>query len=132
MKEIEKVDYAVEANDFETLKLWEECAAKLKIGDESICSSTQTKKVSWDAYQKGLCITIGYVEKHPVNVILDWANIDGRKVLFYQACSRMVDYEMVENWIRENCLNPNGTRTNAMNFHIITNEIKLKTKNQTK
>jgi len=61
-------------------------------------------------------------EKHPVCVDFSFAKINGKYVCFYDATSRIVDHQMVENYIKENypVKWDSGSRTamtDGMNFH---------------
>jgi hypothetical protein len=104
---IEKVDFAVEANSYESLCIWEQF----------------NEKCTWVQHTRGAMRQIGELAGRPIWVTLFWNTINGKKVLFYEATSQVVDYEMVENWIRKNALNEHGIRTDAMNFHIIWHEV---------
>lgn len=109
---LEKVDFAVEANSYEKLTIWQTFHEKAK---------------SWESISRGSMRTIGEIDKRPVCVCLFWDVINGKKVLFYEATSQVVDHEMVAKWICENALDyGNGRRiikTDAMNFHLIWHEI---------
>lgn len=105
---IEKVNYAVEANDFERQCIWEKYHDRCK-WEQDICGSF---------------FQIGTLDNRPVTVCLDWVTIDGKKVLFYHSPSQVVDYKLVEEWIRKNALTSAGMKADSANFHIILIEIR--------
>lgn len=102
--------FLVEANSFETHKLWEEIHDK--------------QGIPWQQ-DSGVLLTIGCIdndEEKPVCVSFMWNRIDGQLVCFYEATSRYVDHEMVEAWLNEHCCPKwdSGTRTarcDANNYH---------------
>lgn len=99
--------YAVEANSFEYGCLWREYHHKVK----------------WEEILSGYMPTIGRVDDRPVNLSIRVAYIDGQPVLFYEACSEIVDYKMVDAWVREHVLGDTKmtgcvNKCDANNFHI--------------
>jgi len=56
-------------------------------------------------------------------VSLTWWVIEGRTVLFYEPTSRIVDWDAVQKFVKENLLNPGFTKTNATNAHIVFHAI---------
>lgn len=107
-----ETQFVVEANSCESLYLWKDC---------------QTHKNEWVADNSGIMVLVGEVNELPVNISVNWNTIDGLKVLFWHPISRMVDYQMIEDWFKRNC-NPTydgGKRracTSAQNFHIVIHE----------
>jgi hypothetical protein len=98
--------FVVEANSFEEHTLWRE----------------YHKSEVWEQETAGLMIEVGKVNELPVCISCTWSIINGMRVLFWDATSRMVDHKMIEAWFEENCCPrwANDTRvakTNAMNFH---------------
>jgi hypothetical protein len=59
------------------------------------------KRVKWEQDCLGHCATVGTVANLPVVVCCSWALLDGQRVMFYEATSRVVDWSMVENWVWE-------------------------------
>jgi predicted PolB exonuclease-like 3'-5' exonuclease len=102
---IEKVLYGVEATEFE----------------QNFLQQENSIKCVWTEISLTETIQIGEYEGHPVMVELSWAVIKGTKVLFWRATSNVVDYRMVQKWVRENALTKDATTTNAMNFHNVFN-----------
>lgn len=54
--------------------------------------------VSWQQHG-GLGVTIGYLDDRPVHVVLSHIDVAGYKVIFYEATSTVVDYDMVRAFI---------------------------------
>lgn len=100
---------AVEANSFERLSLWEDYHDR--------------RRVSWQQDAAGLLETIGFLDDRPICLSLVTAVVDGRKILFYDATSQVVDHVAIDRWLAEvlpdTARRPNGTviKENAMNFH---------------
>lgn len=98
----------VEANSFEHLMLWQE----------------NHKRLNWSSHgSKGMWFQIGQFGGMPVCVSLHIDEIDGHRIVFYDPTSRVVDNEMVREWL--NAILPASCRdksarlniTDAMNFH---------------
>lgn len=102
--------YIVEASDTEQLFLWVENRDRAMSGKTA---------VAWESDSLGYSETIGHVKKLPVVLHLRWAKLDGVLVMFYEPVSRMVDWELIEKWLKQHCWPQHGTmpaRCNAMNF----------------
>lgn len=112
MEDIRRVRFAVEANNFEQGCLWER----------------HNKKVSWVEIPENKMICVGQFAKRDIIVWLSWATIDGHDVLFYDATSRVVNYNLVESWIEENALVPGGRMEDAMNFGLVLRDIETENK----
>lgn len=111
MKEfLDGVTGAVEANDYEALCLWSE-------------NRQRDKPLSWRQELSGYHKTIGELAGMPVCMSLHIIYVDGKKILFYDPCSQVVDHRIVEEWLDKHL--PDTARrsdgyinkTNAMNFH---------------
>lgn len=103
--------FCVEATSFERLKLWEE----------------NHREVSWEN-DVGVGQAVGEVDGRPVCLELSWTRIDGYLVLFWEACSEVVDSRLIERWFDENCAPTwdgglRRARSNAMNFHLCLDAI---------
>jgi hypothetical protein len=105
-REIIKCDYAVEANGFEALTIWEKYHTRAK---------------TYKQEMRGLMCDVAFVNGQPICVSLNWDVINGKRVLFYYGCSNLVDHKLVDAWVRENALSLGAHCENAMNFHIIFN-----------
>jgi hypothetical protein len=119
---LNQTEYIVEATDNEKHMLW------AKFCNKSMYK-TELNTYDWEQIPTGYHIHVGDFCGHPVNISCFWMKIKGEKaatngvlVMFYEAVSRVVDYEMVKKWIEENC----STRhhCNAMNFHLVLDHIR--------
>jgi hypothetical protein len=78
----------VEATSSEKHFLWKEYA--------------HTKKVTWVSGGGGPGLTVGYIDKRPVCISLLVDVINGKKILFLEATSELVDWKMIDAWLKEN------------------------------
>lgn len=97
--------FAVEATGFERHMLWRD----------------HHQAVSWEGNPAGYGVQLGKVGDMPVMLSTTFQVIDGHVVLFYHPTSQLVDYRMIEAWLKENVPAKwdKGTRiaqTDAMNF----------------
>lgn len=86
-------EYVVEATDFERSHL------KMTYGD---------RVDTWKYDDFGITTTLAMIgeknqEKRPINISCRWARINGVYVLFWHACSQLVDYRLIEDWFKKNC-----------------------------
>lgn len=93
--------HLVEATDYETLALWREWHERLS--------------VEWRQLPTGFWAQVGRAGRMPVVVSLHGAIVQGRKIMFYEATSLVVDQRMVDKWLAKHL--PGVPKTNAMNFH---------------
>lgn len=113
-KEIEKffedVHGVVEANSFEMFALWKD---------------NKEQGHEWVENLSGIGKSVGTVGGNPVFVSLLWNRVRGKKILFVDATSQVVDHSMVEDWLQNNlpksAMKDNGNyrKTDAMNFHCL-------------
>lgn len=106
-------EYAVEADSFSYQALWE------KFSTETI-HKTPMSVVRWEEDSLGHMTTIGWFNKRPININFRWATLNGHSILFYDACSQLVDYKMVEDWLDKYT---KFRRCDANNFHNVLNLI---------
>ena len=76
----------------------------------------------WKQISPGWLVRVGEVYRQPVNIEVQWVEIDGFLVCFYDACSRMVNHKFVEAWLKEHFTGTydNGSRRascDSSNFH---------------
>lgn len=102
--------YVVEATSYEQLALWREFSA------ESAQHGWGTGTATWKQDNWGFLSEVGQLAGFPVVVCLTFARIYGRLVAFYESTSRVVDHQMVEEWMRAHVPAYDGHHTNAMNF----------------
>lgn len=100
----------VEANSYEKHMLWVE-------------NDRRANPKTWTDYNCGLVEVIGFVVDMPICISLFPAEVGGHKLLFIDATSQVVDYRMIDQWLKDN---PPASafredsyvnKTNAMNFH---------------
>lgn len=121
-KRFKDTEFIIEADDFARQALWE------RYSGEALEPTTRNT-IKWDQDGMGWMDTIGHVNKMPVCVTFVWAKLNGHLVVFYHACSRMVDHEMVDDYMKKYC-NPTwdgGTRRahcDASNFHHVLDHIR--------
>lgn len=105
--------FFVEANNFEKLFLWKE-------------NRDRKEPLEWIQDCSGFMHQVGEMisneKKLPVCVEFSFATINGKHICFFNACSRVVDHEMVENFITNTypVTYHNGSRRaicDARNFH---------------
>lgn len=110
---------AVEATSYEKHQLWRDWSL-----DYAQMEKLPTKKnrVHWEQLGRGFIEPIGEINGLPVNISGFWARLrvkpedTGTLVLFWEICSRMADYDMAEEWLKENLPNAKN-KTDAQNFH---------------
>lgn len=106
--------FCVEATDYEKLLLWEK----------------YHNHRSWVQDSRGLHLTVGSLDNRPVAINCFWNIIDGRRILFWSACSQVVDHLQIEKWFDENCTpiwdGNRQARCDAMNFHHCMRAIDIK------
>lgn len=85
----------------------------------------QGYKVPWEQDLRGLFVHVGNCDDRPVNITLNRAKIDGQWVVFWYACSQVVDHKQIEAFFEQalpaSARHSNGhpNRTDATNFHNI-------------
>lgn len=85
---------------------------------------------SWAQDQLGYTIQIGQLDDRPINICIFFATLDGKKVMFYEAISQVVDYEMVEKWMDHFSkdirwdISTRRAKCDSSNFHHCLNAIK--------
>ncbi len=106
-KKLDETVFLVNADSFGHFALWRETH----------------DMVDWVQDNPGTMQTVGFVGDRPVTVSLTWDIIGGQRVLFWYGASQIVDYRMIEAWLREHTHPPKwdgGRRIawcDAMNFH---------------
>lgn len=112
---IKKCVGAVEATSYERHCIWAEYSPLSK---RRVSFSVKT----WIDNNTGVMFTAGTVGNHPVTIEMYFSYIDDQWVLFYNPCSRVVDYDIVNEWLKHEL--SHTKQTDAMNFHNILNHIK--------
>lgn len=116
--------FVVEATSHESQSWWEKYSDEAQFvprryPDEKIPA---TNRYKWEQLNPGYAPTIGMFKGFPVVMHMWWFRINGVLVMFYEATSRVVDYDMIEKWLQKNCAPRwcNGSRLahcNSSNFH---------------
>jgi hypothetical protein len=91
-----------EANSYEKMCLWREYH--------------EDRKISWEpGTGGGPMITIGMSkDERPTVLCLCVDIVDGKRVLFFDATSQLVDHKLIDEYVANTW--PNVRRTDAMNF----------------
>lgn len=105
--------YVVEATSYEQQALWLEYSNEARAEG---WGSPGTRRVTWGQDPSGWSHVVGELAGLPVNVSFRWALICGRRVLFWYACSRVVDSEMCETWLMTHVPAYLDHHTDAQNF----------------
>lgn len=114
-------EFVIEADDFARHTLWAQYSTEA-------LEKTKLNTIRWEEDSKGWIDTVGHVNNMPVCVTFVWGKLNGHLVVFYHACSRMVDHAMVEDYLKKYC-NPeydHGRRAHcdANNFHHVIGYIR--------
>jgi hypothetical protein len=81
-----------------------------------------TNDVEWTKTSPGYNCQIGKLAGKSVCVNVQWDYLNGQLVCFWEAASLVVDYDMIEAWLKKEL--PNVTFTcNAQNLHNVLIEI---------
>lgn len=105
------VESVVEVTSYEALILWEKWH--------------QQKGYSWIEDNSGPLITVGSIGTRPVCIAPLVHVVNGRKIMFVEATSILVDWCMIHEWLHDNVPTARipGTElikcANAQNFHTL-------------
>lgn len=105
-----KAKYVVEANSFESYTCY-----VLYSKDSDVPYHT---KINYKQGCSGYAPIIGYINERPICLSFFLNYIDNVPVLFYNGCSQLVDYKMIEDWLTKYC--PAFSERNSCdmnNFH---------------
>lgn len=84
---LEEIEYAVEANSFESQCLWQRFSNQ--------------EGIVWEICPQGKMITLGKTDGMPVCMSVFVNKINGVNVLFYEMTSLVVDYRLVDKFLEE-------------------------------
>ncbi len=128
--QLKETEFVVEADTFAQHTLWEKWSAQSLIKHIwKDGSDSHFNTIKWEQLSPGYIETIGYIKKRPISIEIYWAKLNGHLIMFYNCCSLLADYKMVEDWLDKNC-NPtydNGARkarVDANNFGAVISWIK--------
>lgn len=113
------IDHMVEATHFEYSRLCIEWRGHVQIDE--------TREMGLPDR-----VEIGVFHGRPINITVIWTRINGHLVGFYDPCSELVDYKMIEEWLDQNFCPPREhnvvNRVDASNFRncLVTLGIELK------
>lgn len=96
----------VEASSYERMTLWERWV----------------DKTEWQQHLQDHLVTVGTYRNRPVCVSFVWATIRGKVVLFLEATSELVDWTMIDAWLKKEF--PGVRKVDAMNFGSKLNYVK--------
>lgn len=101
--------YFIETTSYEKQKVWE----------------LYHEKTNWESDGEGVYRQIGWIgnpkKERIVSVHFGFAKIYGKRICFYEAATRFVDWAMIEKYIKTNYRNiPLGS---ASNFHNVKNAL---------
>jgi hypothetical protein len=105
---------AVEASHCEVLDIW------TRFSDPENPFKRECRQYDWKDVH-GWLETIGHLDNRPICIDIRIVELDGRRILFWEGCSQLVDYAMIERWFANKL--PYLRKTNAMNVHIAVHEI---------
>ncbi len=111
---LEKTCFVVQATSFEQHCLWSETSSA------SIYTRHATER-SWEQINPGWVVQVGEFNSHRVAVAMTWYKIDGQLVMFWYPSSRIVDGNLIEEWIDQHFQgkwdgDTRPAKTDAMNF----------------
>lgn len=128
----ENVVFLVEATSYEYHSLWADYSTEYLTlpyapkEDERL----RNRRVDWKQESAGWTISLGVIDKRPICVSINYAILNGKRVMFYYGCSQLVDHQIIENWLKHFTSNikwDNGVRwahCDAFNFHHCLEAIK--------
>lgn len=78
------------------------CIVEASKGSQFLLWEKYHDEVNWISQNSGDMVTVGQCNNLPVVISIFYATICGKRVAFWEATSRMVDYEMVREWFEIN------------------------------
>jgi hypothetical protein len=107
-------EYAVEADSYTRQSLWEQWST------QAMFKRPNCNNINWEQDCMGCLLQIGQLDNRPVNIEFYWAKLNGHSILFYNACSQLVDHAMTKTWLKKYCNTP---KCDANNFHHVISYI---------
>lgn len=117
---LKRTEYVVEATHDEYYMLWEKFCIQSMF-------KTPLNIYKWDQVSPGYWEQIGSYYTEPINVNFWWSYINNVLVMFYEACSNVVNKQMVRDYMEQICnptCNGQSCHTNTANFGHVLNYIK--------
>ncbi len=106
------VDYIVEADSYAQHSLWRNHATASK---EFGSPCLDGPFVDWIQENVGYLLQIGKVDDRPIAISVNYARINNKRIMFYYASSQLIDYVMVESWLKK--FGKNIETCDANNFY---------------
>ncbi len=100
-----KTFLAIEADSYAYRMIWKEYKDKYTFVQDS----------------SGLAREIGRIGKRPIMLEFSWWEVNGHRVLFYSCCSQLVDWKMIEDWLKKYMPHLKHT-SDASNAHNVLRE----------
>lgn len=97
---IQDVIGAVEANNFEQLELWDRSSKEGAV---------------WKTTNYGYGVHIGDFHGRQIFISITTSVIDDHKILFYYPTSELVDWGMIEKWLKQNLPNTAFDKNGRLN-----------------
>ena len=88
------VFFLVEATSEEKYLLWEKYGPSLRAK-----ASIEGPSVFWKDESAGYMIHVGNIADRPIMVHISYATLNGKKVMFYEGVSELVDHKMIHDWV---------------------------------
>jgi len=110
--ELAGIDGVCEADDYSRFMLWKEWHPRLD---------------SWVQGDGRMC-NVGTLDGRPINVTLFFSVLNGKRICFYDACSQLVDWVLVEAWVEKHLCYAGQPKSDANNFHNVLSTLGVKYK----
>ena len=108
----------IEATSFESHVLWQQHSPESKTRFRGM------NITSWEHRSSGSMFSVGEFGGSEVCVEISFARINGKWVMFYNACSQVVDHRLVDQWLKEHM--SHAVKTDANNSHIVFHHVTRK------
>lgn len=85
--------------------------------------NTMYNSNNWKSTNQDHFCTVGRINDRPINIILHWYEIDGVIVCVYDGISQLVDWKMIENYLKEKFPDAKMIINARSNYHNIFHHI---------
>ncbi len=99
-KRFNLTEYVIEADDDESLKMWQDWAIE---GTEY--GRKWDHRVDWKQELSSITVQVGELGTMPVVVCFTWAVVADSRMVFWYPTSQVVDYVLCERWIKKHFKN---------------------------